>query len=402
MEFSYQIKNPAGEILNGTIDAPDENVAVNLLHSRGYTVVSLEQVKKDLFTADINQLFAKPNTKDMVVFTRQLATLIDADMPLAEGLRTLAKQITKPTMRRIVTEISDAVEGGSALSGALSEYPKLFTPFYVKLVKSGEVSGKLQDSLNYLADYLERTQSINSKIRGALAYPAFIIVAMIIVAIIMVVYVLPQLLVIFKESNIQNLPFTTKMLIAVTDFVNKYLWFLIVIVIAGSIFFWRYIMTTRGKIWLDHFKLRAPIFGGILKNLYIARLAESLATLIKAGISILDAIKITAELVGNRNYQDALLDAEESVRGGGNISDSFSKSPAIPPLVTSMVAIGERTGKLDYMLNHISKFYRSESENDIQNISQLIEPVLVFILGIGVAILVSSILLPIYNLVGAV
>jgi len=402
MEFSYQIKNPAGEILNGTIDAPDENVAVNLLHSRGYTVVSLEQVKKDLFTADINQLFAKPNTKDMVVFTRQLATLIDADMPLAEGLRTLAKQITKPTMRRIVTEISDAVEGGSALSGALSEYPKLFTPFYVKLVKSGEVSGKLQDSLNYLADYLERTQSINSKIRGALAYPAFIIVAMIIVAIIMVVYVLPQLLVIFKESNVQNLPFTTKMLIAVTDFVNKYLWFLIVIVIAGSIFFWRYIMTTRGKIWLDHFKLRAPIFGGILKNLYIARLAESLATLIKAGISILDAIKITAELVGNRNYQDALLDAEESVRGGGNISDSFSKSPAIPPLVTSMVAIGERTGKLDYMLNHISKFYRSESENDIQNISQLIEPVLVFILGIGVAILVSSILLPIYNLVGAV
>ncbi|MBX4211371.1 MAG: type II secretion system F family protein [Candidatus Yanofskybacteria bacterium] len=402
MQFSYQIKTTTGEIAAGTLDAPDENVAVNLLHSRGYTVLSLEAVKKDLFSSDLNQLFSKPNTKDMVVFTRQLATLIDADMPLAEGLRTLAKQITKPTMQRIITEVSDAVEGGSSLSNALAEYPKLFTPFYIKLVKSGEVSGKLQDSLNYLADYLERTQSINSKIRGALAYPAFIIVAMVIVAIIMVVYVLPQLLVIFKESNIQDLPLTTKILIAVTDFVNKYIWFLLILFVGSIIFVWRYILTAKGKIKLDYVKLHAPIFGRILKNLYIARLAESLSTLIKSGISILDAIKITAELVGNRNYQDALLDAEESVRGGGNISDSFSKSSDIPPLVTSMVAIGERTGKLDYMLNHVSKFYRSESENDIQNISQLIEPVLVFVLGIGVAILVSSILLPIYNLVGAV
>ncbi|HYU64774.1 MAG TPA: type II secretion system F family protein [Candidatus Paceibacterota bacterium] len=402
MEYIYQAKNQAGELFEGNLEAPDENVAVNLLHSRGFIVLSLQPSKKDLFQTDVNQFFNKPKNKDVVIFTRQLATLIDADMPLAEGLRTLAKQVEKPVLRKIIGDISDAVEGGSALSVALAEHPKLFTSFYIKLVKSGEVSGKLQDSLNYLADYLERSQAITSKIKSALAYPAFVVSAMIVVTFIMMVYVLPQLLIIFKETGIKNLPWTTRTLIAVTDFSHKYAVVIIILVVGTGIFIWRYLRTTKGKIFLDDIKIRAPIFGKILKNLYIARIAESLETLIKSGISILDGIKITSELVGNQNYQDILLDAEESVRGGGTISDAFSKYADIPPLVTSMISIGERTGKLDFMLGHVSKFYRSESEISVQNISQLIEPVLVFVLGIGVALLVSSVLLPIYSLIGAV
>ena len=401
MEFSYQVKNQTGQFSEGTIEAPSENAAVDILHGRGYVVLSLQTTQQDFFSADLNQIFAKPNIKDVVVFTRQLATLIDADMPLAEGLRTLAKQLEKASFTKIISDVADEVEGGSSLSAALAQYPKLFSPFFIKLVRSGEASGKLHESLSYLAEYLERTQAINSKIRGALTYPAFVIFAMIVVAGIMVVYVLPQLLVIFKESGITNLPITTRLLIAITDLVNNNLTLLIVLVIGTGVSAWRYLATENGQIWSDDTKLKLPVFGKILRNLYLARIAESLSTLIKADISILDAIKITSDLVGNRNYQAILLDAEENVRGGGTISDVLARHAEMPVLLTSMVAIGEKTGKIEFMLEHVSKFFRSESENDIQNISQLIEPILVFVLGIGVAILVSSILLPIYSLVGA-
>lgn len=401
MEYNYQVKNNLGELSEGIIDAPSENEAVDILQGRGYVVLALDLAKKSFFKGDLSQIFSRANTKDIVVFTRQLATLLDADMPLAEGLRTMAKQSEKGVFRKTLGEVSDMVEGGSSLFGALEKYPKLFSPFYIKLVRSGELSGKLHESLSYLAEYMERTQSINSKIRGALAYPAFIIFAMIVVTTIMVVYVLPQLLIIFKESGITNLPITTRILIVVTDFVNKYLYAIMVLVIGGGVAFWRFLATEKGKIWADKAKLKAPLFGPILRNLYLARVAESLSTLIKAGISILDALRITSELVDNSLFQTILLDSEENVRGGGNISESFSQSTLIPPLLTSMIAIGERTGKLDFMLGHASKFYRSESENDIQNISQLIEPVLVLVLGAGVAALVASVLLPIYSLVGA-
>lgn len=400
-EFSYSVKTKTGEILEGAIEAPTENVAVNALHERGYTVLSLVEAGKNIFAIDLNQFFSRPKNKDIVIFTRQLATLIDADVPLAESLRTLAKQTEKPGFKKIIASIADSVEGGSSLSGALAVYEKLFSNFYVKLVRSGELSGKLHDSLSYLADYLERTQAINSKVKGALSYPAFVIFAMVAVGIIMTVYVLPQLLSIFKESGITDLPFTTRILIVITNFVNGNLIVILLLVIGIPAGFWRWIKSDSGKVWWDDTKIRLPLFGRILSNLYLSRMSESLATLIRSDISILDAIKITAELVGNRNYQAVLLDAEENVRGGGTISEILAKSQDVPPLFTSMVAIGERTGKMEYMLGHVSKFYRTESEDSINNIAQLIEPVLVFVLGIGVAILVSSVLLPIYSLVGS-
>ena len=216
----------------------------------------------------------------------------------------------------------------------------------------------------------------------------------------MVVYVLPQLLTIFKDIGDVELPLTTQALIWVTDFVNKYLIFLVTFLIALIVVSWRYINTPSGQTWLDNLKITMPALGFVVRSLYLARISESLSTLIKAGIPILDALHITSELVGNINYQKILLDAEENVRGGGTISETFSKYPEIPPLTTSMIAIGEKTGKMDFMLAHISKYYKSESENAIGSISQLIEPILVLVLGIAVAILVSAILLQIYNLVG--
>src|SRR3989338_5197275 len=289
MEFSYRAKNQLGEILEGMIDAPDEVVAVDILHSKEYVILSMTPLRKGFFTADVGQILSRPNVKDVVVFTRQLSTLVDADMPISEGLRTLARQVEKPAFRKIIAEVSEAVEAGSSLSNALSKYPKLFSSFYIKLVQSGEVTGKLHDSLLYLAGYLERSQSINSKIRGALAYPAFVVFAIVVVATIMALYVLPQLLTIFEEVGVEDLPLTTKILIWVTNFVNENIYYLIIVTLTLIYASWLYIRTPSGKAWLDNLKITIPTLGSVIKNLYLARIAESLSTLIKAGISILDA-----------------------------------------------------------------------------------------------------------------
>ncbi|HWA64551.1 MAG TPA: type II secretion system F family protein [Candidatus Paceibacterota bacterium] len=401
MEFNYQVKNPAGQISEGVINAPDENTAVSILHNKGFVVFSLNPVKKDLLNVDVNHLFAHVNNKDIVVFTRQLATLVEADMPIAEGLRTLAAQIEKPPFKKVILDVASRVEAGTSLSGALAVYPKFFSSFYIKLTQAGEVSGKLQGSLLYLADYLERSQGINSKIRGALTYPAFVVGALIIVAGIMGVYVLPQLLSVFKDSGITDLPVTTRILIAVTNFVNAYLYYILGVVVIGGFIIVRFIRSAEGKVWLDDIMIKAPAIGIVVRNLFLARIGESLSTLVKSGIPILDSLQITADLVGNTNYRNIMLAAQDQVRGGGKISEILIQHAIeIPPLFASMVSIGERTGKLDYMLEHVAKFYKSESENTINTITQLLEPVIVLILGFAVAILVSSILLPIYSLVG--
>ena len=397
-EFNYKAKTREAQVVQGIIDAPNQNIAVEILHGKGYIILSLESLNRGFAAYDIGQIFSQPNNKDLVIFTRQLSTLIDADMPLSEGLRTLARQVEKVSFRKIISEIGEAVEGGSLLSTAIAQYPNLFSDFYVRLVQSGEVSGKLHEALLYLADYVERSQAIYSKLKSALTYPAFIVFSLVSVTIIMVTYVLPQLLSIFKESGITDLPLTTRMLIWVTDFVRQNIVFLVIAM--GSIIFMAvyYLRTPKGKIQLDRIEVSMPGLGMIVRNLYLARIAESLSTLIKSGIPILDALKITSDLVGNNVFRNIVLDAEESVKGGGSISGALVKYKEIPPLFSSMISIGERTGKMDFILEHISKFYKTESDNSIEGISQVIEPVLILILGVGVAVLVSSILLPIYNI----
>ena len=401
MEYKYQAKNTSGQIVEGIIDAPSQDSAISILHDKQFVVLSLTLFKKDVFSKDLNQVLSRTTTKDIVGFTRQLSTLIEADMPLAEGLRTLAQQSDKPGLKKIVMDVAQSVEGGSSLSAALGAHPKIFTAFYVKLVQAGEVTGKLESSLLYLADYLERSQSINAKIRGALIYPAFVVSALVLVGLIMGIYVLPQLLSVFKDSGITDLPLSTRILMAGTAFLNNYLYYILAVLIVGGLIITRFMRTTQGKVWLDNFLVTMPALGKVVQNLYLARVAESLSTLIKSGLPILDALKITADLVGNENYRRIILAAEENVRSGGSISEILGQHKEMPPLFSSMVAIGERTGKLDYMLEHVSKFYKSESETAIGSITQLIEPILVLVLGFAVAILVSSILLPIYSLVGA-
>ncbi|HAU07637.1 MAG: Type IV pilus inner membrane protein PilC [Candidatus Yanofskybacteria bacterium GW2011_GWF1_44_227] len=401
MDFKYKAKTQPGELLDGIIDTPTEEEAVKILQTKGYIVVSIAPAKKSFLDIDINQYLSRVKNKDIVIFTRQLATLMDADMPLSEGLRTLARQTDKPALAKILTEVSSSVEAGSSLSAAMAQHPDLFSSFYIQLVRSGEMTGKMHDTLLYLADYMERSQAINSKIKGAMAYPAFILFAMLVVTGVITIYVFPQLLSIFKETNAADLPITTRFLIWFTDFLNAYIFQVIIALILLGISAWKFIGTPRGRTMLDKIKIDFPGLGTIARKIYLARIAESLATLIKSGIPILDALKIAADLVGNENYRRIILQAEESVRGGGSISEVLDDYEEIPPLMSSMVAIGEKTGKIDFMLDHVAKFYKNESYETIQNISALIEPILVLVLGAGVAVLVSSVLLPIYGMVGS-
>lgn len=399
--YTYKTKTQTNEIRGGTIDASSQEVALDTLQAKNLVVLSLEEATQDIFKQDIMAPFNKPKSKDLVMFTRQLATLISADVSLVAGLKILQQQVEKPSFAKIIEEISASIEGGSALSTALLLHPELFSQFYISLVKSGEVSGKLDATLLYLADYLEGSASLNSKIRGALSYPIFVILAMVIVSVIMVTFVLPNLLVILKEAGVQDLPLSTRILIWVTEFVNSNIIVLGVSVVAFCYLLFSYAKTTAGRLRWDRFKIEVPGFGKVVRNLYIARFAETLATLIKSGVPILQGLEVTSDVVGNVIFKNIILEARENIRSGGTISETLVRFEEFPPLVTSMLAVGEKTGRTDFMLDNILRFYKAESENDIQNISSLIEPALILVLGFGVAVLVASILLPIYSLVGA-
>jgi type IV pilus assembly protein PilC len=400
-EFFYKAQTPEGKIVEGKVEAGSESQAISTLHGRNLVVISIESEKGGLAQRDIGQLFQRITNKDIAVFTRQLATLVGAEVPLLESLKTMARQTEKSYFADIVGDVAREVEGGASLSQALAQHPDVFSDFYTRLVQSGELTGRLSETLEQLASFLERTNSLVSKIRSALSYPIFLLVVLVLVIVVMMTTVMPQLLTILEESGVQDLPITTRILVAVTDFVNAYILFIIVGLVLAIIALVKWIQTPGGKSWWDALKVDIPRVGFIARAFYMARLSESLATLVRVGIPILDALKVTADLVGNAVYEDILLEARENVRGGGSVSEVLAKYEEIPALVPSMLAIGEKSGKTDFMLDNLAKFYKEEADNAINSLTQIIEPVLILLLGIGVGVVVSAILLPIFSLVGA-
>lgn len=400
-QFLYEARDQEGRFSKGSIDAYSEEAAVMALQERGLTILSLVPAQADFLQSDISVYFSKPNKKDVVVFTRQLATIIAADIPLIEGLETIASQTEKLAFAKTVKEMADSIRGGSSLSASAAKTPKLFGDFYVSLIKAGEVSGRLEETLLYLADYLERSQNLNAKIRGAMTYPLFIVSALSIVGTLMMTTVLPKLLGVLTESGVEDIPLVTRVLIFATNFIRQYILFILAVLVFLFWFLRQYFQTEGGRYQWDRLKTAVPKVGDIARNIYLARIAETLSTLIKSGVPILESLKITSEIAGNVIFRDILLEARENVRNGGSISAVLAKYKEVPHLVSSMLAIGEKTGKTDFMLDNIYKFYGTEAERDIQNLSTLIEPVLLLLLGLGAGILVAGILLPIFSLVGA-
>jgi len=398
VRFNYQARTKQGEIQSGTVEASDREAAVNLLQNQGFSVISLEAISELPFYAKSLKIFQRVKSKELVMFYRQLAVLVEANIPLLDALKAIAQQVKNPYLKEILLEIEADVRGGDLLSKALMKHKKVFSDFYISVIKSGEVTGKLSEVLTYLADHAEENYLLNQKIKGAFTYPIFILSAFVVIAILMVVYVVPQLTAVLIESGAE-LPFLTKILIGASDFIRSWFW-LLAIIIAGAIFGLRYwLNTNQGRTIWDNLKLKLPVFGKLFKKIYLTRFADNFSTLLRGGLPILEALEISGKVVGNKVFSDLISEARENAKKGGKISEVFEKHPEnIPAVVVQMTKVGEQTAKLENILEELANFYRDEVGRTVNNLTQLIEPALILILGAAVAFLVASILMPIYNI----
>ncbi|MDP3800005.1 MAG: type II secretion system F family protein [bacterium] len=398
MKFNYQARTAQGSIQTGVVEAPNKDVAVETLHRYGLVILEILEEEKGFALSLSGELpfFNKVKNQDLVIFSRQLSVLFDAQVPLVQALRTLSEQ-SSPALKKIIKEVSTDVDSGTSFSQSLEKFPKVFSFFYISVVRAGEVSGRLQEVLSYLADHEERSYDLNKKVKGALTYPIFIISSLVVVGAVMMIFVIPQLTGVLVESG-QELPIITKGIIGLSNFLRNYWW--LALLIAGGIGTgsWYALQTKQGKDTWDKIKLHLPIFGGIFRKIYLARFSENLGTLIKGGIPIIQSLTITADVVGNFVFKTIILKAREEVRRGSTINSVFALEKDIPPIVSQMVMIGEQTGKLDLLLGKIATFFQKDVDNIMENLTSLIQPLLILILGIAAGVLVAAILLPIYNL----
>lgn len=398
MKFSYQARTNDGVIQTGIVEAPNKDVAIETLHRYNLLIFEIAEEEKG-FISSLEEGFSFFNsvkTQELVIFSRQLSVLFDAQVPLVPALRTLGEQ-SSPVLKKIIMQLAMDVDAGAPFSQALEKFPKIFSFFYVSVVRAGEASGRLQEVLNYLADHEEKSYDLNKKVKGALVYPIFIVSALIVVGTVMMIFVIPQLTSVLEESG-QELPFLTKIIISISSFIQTF-WWLVILFIGGLIGGgWYMVNTAFGRSYWDEIKLNLPIFGTVFRKIYLARFSENLGTLIKGGIPIIQSLTITGDVVGNLVYKNVILKAREEVRRGSTIHSVFLTEKYIPPMVAQMIQIGEQTGKIDILLSKLASFYQKDVDNIMDNITSLIQPVLVLILGAAAGVLVAAILLPIYNM----
>ncbi len=398
MQFVYQARTPDGHARTGTVEAPTVDTAVQSLQRQNLIIVSLENAveQKKWYEFSFTQ-FQAVRGRDVMLLSRQLSTLFEAKVPVVQTFRTLIGGATAISARKHLVEILDDIQGGMSMSQAMAKHPTMFSSFFVNMVRSGEESGRLDEVFSYLADYLERSYMLMSKVRNALIYPAFILTAFIGVMVLMLTVVIPKLSAIIIESG-QELPIYTRIIIGLSDFLIAFGIPLLIFLVLLGIFLARYLKTPAGIRAWSRTEISMPLIGTLYQKLYLARLADNLQTLISGGIPIVRALQITADVVGNEIYRGIILEAVEAVRGGSTIADAFAKHPEIPALLAQMMRVGEETGKLDHVLKALSRFYSREVDSLVDNLVTLIEPILIVMLGIGVGVIVAAVLLPIYNL----
>lgn len=399
-KFTYEARDQAtNKITKATIQAESENAAARLLIAQGFVPLSIkEQIGDGSFLARIT---GRITTKDKVVFTRQLATLIAAGLPLSQSLHTVVEQTQNKQLQSVVQEVLAAVEGGKSLSSALEKYPKAFDKVFVSLVAAGELSGTLDESLQRVANQQEKDAATMSKIRGALTYPIIVLVVIFGVMAFMLFTVVPQVEKLYSDLN-QELPILTLIMVAVANFLATFWWLAIIIVGAGVYFLIQYLRTESGIKFKDTFKMRVPLFGKLFQKLYMARFTRTGQTLLSTGVSMLDMMKVTAESVNNTIIEKSIKRAAEKVQGGKALSAALEPEPVILTLVPQMIKIGEQSGRIDEMMGKVAQVYEDELDEQIKTISTAIEPILMVILAVVAGGMVGAILLPIYSLVNGI
>lgn len=397
MKFNYTARTKEGELQVGNVEAAGREAAVGILLSHELFVLSIESVNEGVWYQGLIDFFERVKTADLMIFTRQFATLLASQVPIGDSLRNLYAQTTRPVLRDVIYEISNDIESGFSLSQALARHPGVFSEFYINMVKSAEVTGRLSEVLEYLADFLEKQSALITKVRNALIYPAFVIGLFFVAVIVMVTMVLPQITPIFTEAKVP-LPFFTKLLIVVGNFVIGWWWVVIIIlgVIAAGII--NYARTEEGKAVFNEVTLRIPVIGRLFKKLYISRFAESARVLIQGGLTIPQAIEISSHTIGNYVYRDVLHEAAQNIRKGQLLSQAIKNVPYFPPLVSQLISVGESTGRLEQLLAKVSDYYRREVEDLVSNLVELIQPALLVVIGLMIGGLFASILLPLYSI----
>ncbi|MDP3762939.1 MAG: type II secretion system F family protein [bacterium] len=396
--YRYQAKTPEGETKAGTIEAASLALAVSSLQRRGLVIIALEPAEGRMsWWQQAAVSFERVKSRDIVVLSRQFATLFEAKVPVVQALRVLIDETSNQTLKKHLSEVLSDIQGGISVSSAMSKHPQAFSNFYVNMIRSGEESGKLEEIFGYLADYLERSYDLATKARNALIYPAFILSAFLVIITLMLVVVIPQLSSILSETG-QEIPVYTRIVIGFSNFLREFGVFLIVLLAVGGIFLWRWTRTSSGRLAVSRFLIELPFFGILYRKIYLSRLTDNLHTLLAGGVTVLRALEISADVVGNEIYAQIIRQSMEQVKGGLPISEAFSRYEDIPALVTQMIRIGEETGKLDFTLKTLARFYRNEVYNTVENLVSLIEPVMIIFLGLAVGFLVASVLIPIYNI----
>ncbi|MFA6995611.1 MAG: type II secretion system F family protein [Patescibacteria group bacterium] len=396
--FKYQAVDAAGKNKNGKIVASSESDLVSRLRSQGLNVSDISDVTNTVFSKFL-RFIAPISSKDLVIFSRQFSVMISASLPVVEALRVLIEQTDNLSLQNMIADMAAEVNGGDFLSDAFARRPKIFSEFFVNIIRSGETSGKLDEVLNYLADETEKSYGMTSKIRGAMIYPMFIITSLVGVGVVLMVYVIPNLTSILTETGVE-LPLSTRLVIGASDFLKNYFILVIIVLAAMGAGIRFYLRTYNGKRQMDILKLRLPLFGRLFKYIYLIRFSRSLSTLLKGGVTITRSLEIVANVVGNTIYQELVLATLDSINDGNPLSTVFEASSYVPKMVPQMIAIGEKTGKVDSVLDRITTFYDRESTDMLNNLSTLMEPLIMVIMGAGVGVMVAAVLLPMYNLAG--
>jgi type IV pilus assembly protein PilC len=394
--YNYKAKDKNNQLVVGEVEATDERHAARLVRDRGLIVITIRPVREGIFGI-IKKLRERISSSDITSFTRQLSTMINAGLPITESLHILRNQ-SKGAMQKVVATILAGIEGGESLSSALSKHKKVFSPTYIALIKSGEVGGVMDEVLARLADNMEKQQEFKGKVKGALIYPVIIVVGMLAVSLIMMIFVMPRLTSLYKDFNAE-LPLPTKILIGISSLLFKFWPLMILLFIALIYGFILYRKTPKGRRKIDELIFKIPVFGDLQRQIILTNISRTLSMMIGAGVSILEALNITAEVVDNVVISDALKDASKQVEKGFPIAFSFARHPdAFPYILSQMIAVGEETGKMEEVLVNISHVFEVESDEKVKGLTSAIEPLIMVLLGLGVGFLVIAVILPIYNL----
>jgi type IV pilus assembly protein PilC len=400
-KFSWEGKNRSGQIQKGDMEAPNEAAVTALLRRNGILPSKIKERGKGLdLEIKIPGMQPKVTTKDLVIFTRQFATMIDAGLPLVQCLDILSQQQENKTFQKMLVAVKESVESGSTFADALRKHPKAFDELYVNLVAAGEVGGILDTILNRLAAYIEKAQKLKKQVKSAMTYPTTIVgIAFVVIAVILV-FVIPAFEAMFKDFG-GSLPMPTQVVVAISNFIQDYI-LLILGAGFGSVFLFKKIYATKpGRAKIDDWSLHLPVFGTLIRKVAVAKFTRTLGTMISSGVPILDGLEIVAKTAGNKTVEKAIYHVKQSISEGKTIAEPLTKSGVFPPMVCQMIAVGEQAGALDTMLNKIADFYDDEVDEAVTNLTAMMEPLLMLFLGVTVGGLVIAMYLPIFKLAGA-